>query len=290
MIRSPKNLVFFVLLFLLAYGRSLHTNEHFNYTTHYNEDEDDSWQFCSIKDVVYRIDRHVGYLTSLIEKYKKLWSLLRLNKFPILRFIGPNKAYLDYLVVDPEISFGHPLMKSCLDGIKKNKNLNGFFSTWASFEAGNVKRERLFLKEFSVLLIIIYTNIWKNSVKGRSMRLSLPDLISLYQKASGLPMLKLLDALDEFLSQFEPLLAEYDIEDASWPAWKRWLLRKGVSYLVVLAAITYKVLTRGNTIIQPRDFLREDYFSEPAWQYPIEEKFMVRPQQNRPRYDIAFGE
>ena len=211
---------------------------------------EEEMEACSIEeafspmDVSARLDRHVEFLYLLDQKNKSIWRFLP-SKF--IRKYAARSLYLNLIDFDGVVSFLHDKVSSCVNKINRKNDLSKFFVLWKKFKRKEVSDEKLFLKEFSVLVAMIYTSVWQNFSETDTTRFSFSNIKDIYQKTSDLPILKLLDLLDEFLDQFELLVEESGIEDASWSTWKKWLVKKGLAFVVIVVAVAIKVLTRGSS-------------------------------------------
>ena len=211
---------------------------------------EEEMEACSIEedfsslDVTTRLDRHVEFLYLLDQKNKSIWRFLP-SRF--IKKYAARSLYLNLIDFGGIVSFLHDKVSSCVNKINRKKDLSKFFILWEKFKRKEISDEKLFLKEFSVLVAMIYTSVWQNFSERDTTRFSFSNIKDIYQKTSDLPILRLLDLLDEFLDQFELLVEESGLEDASWPTWKKWLVKKGLAFVVIVVAVAIKVLTRGGS-------------------------------------------
>ena len=186
-------------------------------------DQEISLHASSVEFATKRIKRHINFLSYLHEKQQKqrgVWHFLSSHKVPFTKRLANKKNVIDPLIIDISISLKHSVVQFCANNINEKQTLTPIFDAWKKFEAHNIEDEENFIKEFSVLITIIYTEIWQNLSVPKEKSFSIKEIIEIYNKVSELPIIRLLDVLDEFLNQLEPLIVEYQSDGKPLTGWQ----------------------------------------------------------------------
>jgi hypothetical protein len=151
-------------------------------------------------------------------------------------------------------SYKHDCVVLCLKQMKASRTIDPFFETWNIFLKNyrHVETE-LFVKEMSVLLFFLYKNILFSLDKKKlyianelspfqdtlNDRVTMPEIVALYNKISLLPINEVLFALDHCYIRLVLILKEYEFYSSmSWLQWieKYWWLPP-----VIVAGIIYRI-------------------------------------------------
>ena len=209
----------------------------------------------SVKDTTKRLRHHVNYLFFLSKKKSGILNELSFGRVNLLK---SGDQPFEKILVDKTLSFKHELVEKCAKEINRDGKLAPFFLTWKHFEKSKISHRHLFLKDFSVLLLVVYTQVLIRVSDKHGRAPSFPNMVNLYQSVSELPILQLLDLLDEFLTQFEVIMEEYNIINSSWSQWKKTLFSRTAGLAVLFIAVAVKGIFYGHKMINPYNYYGKD--------------------------------
>jgi hypothetical protein len=108
---------------------------------------------------------------------------------------------------DGYIQFQHDDVRACVAVIQQEERLDAFFTMWQSFTqrtSGTVfdhPDDELFLKECGTLILLFYNNILRSYGVDTLHRISVQDIMEMYDAIAKLPLDELLDVLDVVLDK-----------------------------------------------------------------------------------------
>jgi len=138
------------------------------------------------------------------------------------------------------LGFRHPAIKNCIQKISEEKSFTPLRITWKSFLSHNLLQESLFVREFLLTLIILFSYTpytLKGSIDNLEQSFLIPeerpkpqgpvgnkptlqDIVDLYYTMQALPILQLLATLDALVVQGNEFLHAYELHSAiSWSQW-----------------------------------------------------------------------
>lgn len=146
------------------------------------------------------------------------------------------------LYCDEHVECLHELTHLCVQKMNIYKNIDALFDTWDVFL--NLFKEinpHAFLKEFAILLFSLYKNFFiEMSVCAEINRVSLLDIVNLYDHIVALPLTELLDVLDECYEQFVDTMNQCNIQQTA--TWSEWIVANWWVPPVVTVALAYSVI------------------------------------------------
>lgn len=160
-----------------------------------------------------RLQEHVTQLRSWARQYRAVTTPPeQYKKNKLLR----SNADLDFLD-NPLVTFEHPKVCACVDAIKIEERLDVFFEMWDRFEqktGGTVfsDDDELFIKDCSSLMLLFYNNILDECNQTKMYRVTVDEIMELYDAVSKLPISQLLDLLDSILEQLVTIMGNYALK------------------------------------------------------------------------------
>lgn len=187
-----------------------------------------------VQDMLYRIDKCITLLDQFNKKNKNLQNLT-FTKTPLC----------------PDNTCEHELVKLCLKKMAcEGEVFSPIVETWMLFKQSfNSVEKDLFAREFAVVLCAVFEHTLQiltlragepsGSIK---QQVSLVDIITLYNKISALPIVQVIESLEQLYSALKELMEEYGITaDTSWSTWitTNWWVPP-----VVIGSLAYTILNR----------------------------------------------
>lgn len=203
----------------------------------------ESWPDTQQNHVMFQLDAQEGVyenfysiLNLLDETYDKadfvltnnmrFYHIQRLLK-PIITLLKFNAAQGIYpLSSDDEkvLEFQHEKITMCVEKMKRMKSLEPIKDLWHHFTSYKFITDKVFLREFLVLLIVTYKKE-VTAVSGPHIQKDVPsadEVLQLYQDISKLQIPELLNNLDDIVEQFISIMNKYELDSSlSWAAWIR---------------------------------------------------------------------
>lgn len=173
-----------------------------------------SYDQFDIEDALYRIEKHI----KLIDDFNKNNKTL-------------HKNVLSKSIVCDESTCAHELVKLCMKKISIELCFDPVVDTWHLFKDSysDVDRE-LFVHEFSSVLVAVYQQCItilsdkKKSIiddeKDDQPKVTMADIVMLYNSISALPILQILNTLDQLYVSLQKLMIQYGISaNTDWSVW-----------------------------------------------------------------------
>lgn len=200
-----------------------------------------SYDQFDIEDALYRIERHIKLIDDFNKNNKKL-----------------QKTVLTKAVSCAESNCAHELVKLCMKKISVDLCFDPVVDTWRLFKGSfsSIDRE-LFVHEFSSMLVVVYQHciMFLSENKGGKMQelqpaaqptVTMADIILLYNRISALPIVQILNSLDQLYVSLQTLMAQYGISaDTNWSVWikNNWWVPP-----VVIGTLIYSITQRKKMI------------------------------------------
>lgn len=186
-----------------------------------------------VEDAIARIERHV----SLINKYNKK------NK-PSLS--GPSRIVPDCQGFDCK----HELTRLCIKKMSNERCFEPIVEIWSLFNRNfnHIERE-IFVREFVCILYAVYNScisqltVNKKSSSDSSLQITAPSMaaiLTLYNQVSGLPIIKVLNDLEDLYVALVALMDDYGVNEQT--DWREWAVNNWWVPPVMLVAVFYSLV------------------------------------------------
>jgi len=144
--------------------------------------------------------------------------------------------------------FTHPRVRSCFEGIQKNGNLESLRGLWKSFASYGHMGDKLLLEEFIKLIIVVYGHLEIIDCHQRVIRFdqaarqsTLGEMISLYETMNQLPIVQLLNLLDDVVGQYDNFSQQYELNNTEL-TWQDWIIKYWWVPPVMATSVTFTLL------------------------------------------------
>jgi hypothetical protein len=160
------------------------------------------------KHIINRIEKHVAYMYTIIA-YDRM--------APLSMVTTEGEDTFNFLCQELT-HYTHGAIVQCIKDIQKTKSLRPFFLMWRRFtvqyqDDTPTDNEPLFLKECSILIFTFYNNILHEADQGEDRnRVTITEIIELYEAINALPITKLLDLLDQMMDEITNILGAYPLQ------------------------------------------------------------------------------
>lgn len=182
----------------------------------------------SLDFIVSRIDTHVKYLTDVCLKNEIINNLIFKP--------GPN---ISLLLEDP-IEFKSELVCLCRDKMKHKNQLEPLVTTWNEFKEYRLRDSNLFIREFTILILIIYKNLLVTILPLTSSRNIISEMLNVFQQSLSLPVGELIYVIEIFYNKINLIVSSVAVENnLNWYQWlkKYWHVPSAILAAIVTLAI-----------------------------------------------------
>lgn len=158
-----------------------------------------------------------------------------------------------FLYCDRTLPCKHPLILRCLSNMDvDSSSITCLFQTWNIFtKEGTISEPELFFREFSILIFSIYKIFFTTadasdtSFSSVRRRISVVQVITLYDRITEIPIDDLLDVLDRCYEQFMDIMQEADISFDEKRSVIDWIQHFWWVPPVVIGALLYNIILAG---------------------------------------------
>ncbi len=158
----------------------------------------------------------------IINNIMRFYHMQRLTKAVFT--ISKKSSVLSIDDVCMPNNYKHPLIINCVINMQKAKNAKPFFKLWKRLSTYDSIKDKVVLQEFIQLTICLYSNFINNEFVSNQKRErpNISDVVQLYEKIANLPIVELLNLLDDVTDQYESLSTNYEFSNPKM-TWSHWL-------------------------------------------------------------------
>ncbi len=195
---------------------------------------------------------HEGVLNlHFIKRLEKAINVIKeIHKRGIFSTICPKKTDLPCHIFDQELIFQHEALRKCKKEIEEKRTLKPLLVLWSHIQKNRIKVTVPLLKEFSIMILIIYKAIYTacspliQVVTEKSFFFHAIALLC--GNIASLKAFELLSIIDKLTLQIPKLLEKYELtkSELTWNQWLKkywWLPPIAVAAIVLEAVFIYQV-------------------------------------------------
>lgn len=192
-----------------------------------------------VQDILYRIEKCITLLEQFSKKNKKLHVAVMVKSSPC-----------------PDSNCEHELVKLCIKKMAcEGEIFDPILETWRLFkESFKLVEQDLFAREFAAMLCAVYQQTLnvlnlrapQNQISPEGsirQQITLADIILLYNKIAALPIVEVIESLEQLYKALRVLMVHYGITaETNWSTWitENWWIPP-----VVIASLAYTIFNRG---------------------------------------------
>ncbi|HZW61896.1 MAG TPA: hypothetical protein VFF04_06760, partial [Candidatus Babeliales bacterium] len=144
--------------------------------------------------------------------------------------------------------FNHERLKQCIVEMHATDSTIPIFKLWKSIACYEYINDKLFMKEYIELIVLIFQNLLgKYSPIRYKAVLTTTDVLTLYQQITAMPVPELLDLLDEVVDQFAQASSEYELDNKQM-SWTEWLQQYWWAPPVMVGSLFITIIKHGSAL------------------------------------------
>lgn len=198
-----------------------------------------------------RLSGHVAQLRALASKYRAM-TMPPEVKQPVQYCLEKHCAYAYQqelrgvsFLQNGYIHFTHTDVVACVAVMQQEERMDAFFVMWDQFSQKTggqnfAPEDELFLKDCGTLVLLFYNNMLQ-TCSNKPSRISVDDIIQMYDAIAKLPIDELLDLLDAVLDRLLEVLNNATLP-ANQDTMFEWLQSNWWIPPVVIGALVVQVL------------------------------------------------
>lgn len=188
-------------------------------------------QVCSAADMSHayqRLERHIQQLRTWAQQYRAVVmppEVAQPAQYSFAKHFlcdyeyAPDVKQVSFVEASSYIRFEHPDILACVAVIQQEERLDVFFTMWGRFAQKTNKGtmcssdDELFIKDCGTLLFLFYNNILQEMGTVQITRVTIQDVMELYELIMKLPIDELLNILDTMIDHLIAFLQRYPLQD-----------------------------------------------------------------------------